>query len=56
MVYDLEPLSEETEKRIEEGFTEIRAGHVHSLEEVRRDLGLGSTTPRSRMGLASGIS
>ena len=46
MAYDPEPLSEETEKRIEEGFTEIRAGYVHSLEEVRRDLGLGSTTPR----------
>jgi len=40
MVYDPEPLSEETLKKIEEGIADIRAGRGRPFEEVVHERGL----------------
>ncbi|MDK2916944.1 MAG: hypothetical protein PWR25_1501 [Euryarchaeota archaeon] len=40
MVYDPEPLSEESMKKIEESFDDIRAGRVRSFEEYVQERGL----------------
>ena len=40
MIYDPEPLSEETTKKIEEGIADIRAGRGRPFEEVVRERGL----------------
>jgi len=40
MAYDPEPLSEESMKKIEEAFEDIRAGRVRPFEEYVREQGL----------------
>ncbi len=37
---DEEALSAEDRAAVEEGWDDVRAGRVHSMEEVRRELGL----------------
>lgn len=40
MAYDPEPLSEESMKKIEEAFEDIRAGRVRPFEEYAQEQGL----------------
>lgn len=38
--YDDEPISEEEEAGVREAWDDYRAGRVHTLEEVKKELGL----------------
>lgn len=40
MACDLEPLSEETLKKIEEGIRDIRQGKTRTLEEISEEMGI----------------